>query len=388
MDKESIKKDIFRLVDLYYKEKFGEKSEFLPGKTKIHYSGRVFDNKELHYLVASSLDFWLTAGRFSEEFSTKLATYLNVSDAILVNSGSSANLLAISSLTSPKLGERRLKPGDEVITAACGFPTTVAPIVQNNLVPVFVDVELGTYNVIPEKIQKAISPKTKAVFLAHTLGNPFDVDAVKKIVDNHNIWFLEDNCDALGSTYNEQLTGTFGDLSTLSFYPAHHITTGEGGCVVTNNENLARIIRSFRDWGRDCYCESGENNTCGKRFNQQFGKLPHGYDHKYVCSHIGYNLKMSDMQAAVGCAQMEKLKVFTAKRKDNFRRIHEGLLPFKKYLILPRSTPGSDPAWFSFIISVRPNNKFTRNDLTTHLENNLIETRNLFSGNLLRHPAF
>lgn len=388
MNIESIKKEILRLVRSYHREKFGKNKEFLPGKTKIHYAGRVFDDKELLYLVESSLDFWLTAGRFSEEFATKLADYFNVSDAVLVNSGSSANLLAISSLTSPKLGKRRLKQGDEVITVACGFPTTVAPIAQNNLVPVFVDVELGTYNAVPEYIRKAVSPKTKAVFLPHTLGNPIDVEAIMDTVNEHDLWFIEDNCDALGSTYNKRLTGTFGDISTLSFYPAHHITTGEGGCVITNNDDLARIVRSFRDWGRDCYCASGENNTCGKRFSQQFGTLPYGYDHKYVYSHIGYNLKTCDMQAAVGCAQMEKLEEFTARRKNNFKRIYEGLIPFEKYLILPRATQGSDPAWFSFIISVRPNKKFTRNDLTAHLENNLIETRNLFSGNLLRHPAF
>lgn len=388
MNKDTIKKEIFRLVRTYYHEKFGKNREFIPGKTKINYAGRVFDEKEMLYLVDSSLDFWLTAGRFSEEFASKLANYFNVSDAILVNSGSSANLLALSSLTSPKLGERRLKPGDEVITEAAGFPATVAPIIQNNLIPVFVDIELSTYNVIPEKIHRAIHPKTKAIFISHTLGNPFNIEAIMEAVKEHNLWLIEDNCDALGSTYREKLTGTFGHLSTLSFYPAHHITTGEGGCVITNDENLAMIVRSFRDWGRDCYCESGVNSTCGKRYNQQFGTLPYGYDHKYVYSHIGYNLKMTEMQAAIGCAQMEKLEEFVNARRKNFKKFYKGLIPFEKHLILPKATPNSEPSWFSFVISVRPNKKFTRNDLTNHLESNLIETRNLFSGNLLRHPAF
>jgi CDP-6-deoxy-D-xylo-4-hexulose-3-dehydrase len=296
--------------------------------------------------------------------------------------------LAVTALTSPKLGNRQLKPGDEVITVAGGFPTTVAPIIQNHLVPVFVDIELGTYNVIADRIEGAISPKTKAIIIAHTLGNPFNVAKVKEIADKHGLWLIEDNCDALGSRFNNQLTGTFGDLATLSFYPAHHITTGEGGCVVTSNDELGRIVRSFRDWGRDCYCEGGENNTCGRRFSQQFGTLPYGYDHKYVYTHIGYNLKMTDMQAAVGCAQIEKLDMFTEKRKQHHTLLTQGLTPFTDYLVLHTPTPGADPSWFAYVLSVKPNNKFNRTDLTRFLESNMIETRNLFSGNLLRHPAF
>ncbi|MCK4446334.1 MAG: lipopolysaccharide biosynthesis protein RfbH [Candidatus Marinimicrobia bacterium] len=388
MSTEIIREEIKNKVIEYYQEKFGKCDIFIPGKSKVNYAGRVFDENELINLVNSSLDFWLTAGRFTEEFEMKLAEYLNVSDTILTNSGSSANLIAISTLTSPKLGDKRLKPGDEVITVAAGFPATVAPIVQNNLVPVFVDVEIGTYNAISKKIEEAISPKTKAIFIAHTLGNPFDLNAVMGLVKKYDLWLIEDNCDALGSKYNGKLTGTFGQIATLSFYPAHHITTGEGGCVITNDENLARIARSFRDWGRDCYCVGGENNTCGKRFSQQFGTLPYGYDHKYVYSHIGYNLKMTDMQAAIGCAQMDKLEYFTEKRKINFKKIYEGLKPYEKYLILPKATPKSDPLWFSFIITIRENNKFNRNDLRDFLESNLIETRSLFCGNILRQPAF
>ncbi len=384
----ALRKEIKKKVIQYYCQKFGKNQKFIPGKTKVNYSGRVFDETELINLVDASLDFWLTAGRFSEEFELKIAEYLDVSNVILVNSGSSANLVAVSAVTSPKLWDERLKPGDEVITVAAGFPSTLAPIVQNNLVPVFVDVNIGTYNIIAERIEEAISPRTKAVFLAHTLGNPFDLDTVMNLAEKYDLWVIEDNCDAFGSRYNGKFTGTFGHLSTISFYPAHHITTGEGGCVVTNDENLARIVRSYRDWGRDCYCVGGENNTCGKRFSQQFGTLPYRYDHKYVYSHIGYNLKMTDMQAAIGSAQMDKLDDFTLKRKNNFNKIYEGLKPYKKYLVLPEPTPKSDPSWFVFIITVKDNNKFTRDDLTQFLENNLIETRNLFAGNLLRQPAF
>ena len=388
MSSDLIREEIIKKVKEYYKAKFIKREEFNPGKSKVNYAGRVFDENELVNLVNSSLDFWLTAGRFTEEFEMKLVDYFNVSDAILTNSGSSANLIAISTLTSPKLGEKRLKRGDEVITVAAGFPATVAPIVQNNLVPVFVDVEIGTYNAISERIKEAITPKTKAIFIAHTLGNPFDLNIVTELVKKHDLWLIEDNCDALGSKYNSKLTGTFGHLATLSFYPAHHITTGEGGCVITNDENLARIVRSYRDWGRDCYCAGGENNTCGKRFSQQFGTLPYGYDHKYVYSEIGYNLKMTDMQAAIGCAQMDKLKYFTEKRKSNFKKIYEGLKQFEEYLILPKATPKSNPSWFVFIITFRDNIKFKRDDLTGFLEENLIETRNLFCGNILRQPAF
>jgi len=383
-----IRDEILKKVEEYYKAKFLDSNEFIPGKSKVNYAGRVFDENELINLVNSSLDFWLTSGRFTEEFEMQLAEYFDVSDAILVNSGSSANLIAISTLTSPKLGEKRLKPGDEVITVAAGFPATVAPIIQNNLVPVFVDVEIGSYNAIKESVKEAISPKTKAIFIAHTLGNPFELDFIVELAEKHDLWLIEDNCDALGSRYNGKLTGTFGHIATLSFYPAHHITTGEGGCIITNDEDLARIARSFRDWGRDCYCTGGENNTCGKRFSQQFGTLPNGYDHKYVYSHIGYNLKMTEMQAAIGCAQMDKLDDFTKKRKSNFDKIYQGLKQFENYLILPEATPGSDPSWFVFLLTVKNNSKFSRDNITGFLEENLIETRNLFCGNILRQPAF
>jgi CDP-6-deoxy-D-xylo-4-hexulose-3-dehydrase len=386
-DPADIRKEIIALTKKYCDSKFAFK-EFEKGRDKVFYAGRVFDQNELANLVEASLDFWLTEGRYSEQFQAKLATYLGVSDVVLVNSGSSANLVALSTLTSPKLGSRALRPGDEVITVAAAFPSTVSPIVQHQLIPVFVDIDLGTYNVIPEQIRKALSPKTRAIMLAHTLGNPIDLDAVMSIVRERDLWFVEDNCDAFGSTYDGKLTGTFGHLSTVSFYPAHHITTGEGGCVVTNDENLGRIARSFRDWGRDCFCAGGESDTCGKRFSQSFGTLPPGYDHKYVYTHIGYNLKMTDMQAAIGAAQIEKLPGFVKARKWNFSRLLSGIIKYSKYLILPRPTAKSDPAWFSFPITVKENPRFQRADLVAFLENNLIETRNLFSGNLLRHPAF
>jgi CDP-6-deoxy-D-xylo-4-hexulose-3-dehydrase len=386
-EEKRIRQEIFALVEKLYKCKYQEKP-FIPGKTLVHYAGRVFDAKEIINLVDSCLDFWLTSGRYAEEFESRFAQYFDVSDAILVNSGSSANLVALSTLTSPKLGNRRLKPGDEVITVAASFPATVAPIVQNNLVPVFVDVRLGTYNAVPGQLKKAIGPKTKAIFLAHTLGNPFDVDSVLELVKKHDLWLIEDNCDSLGSKFRGRLTGTFGHLSTVSFYPAHHITMGEGGCVVTNNEELARIARSFRDWGRDCYCNPGENNTCGKRFSQQFGTLPPGYDHKYVYSHIGYNLKMTDMQASIGVAQLDKLEWFIRKRKENFDRLYSGLAPYQDKIILPKATVHSDPSWFGFLLTVKENAGFSRNKLTSFLEQNKIETRNLFCGNLIRQPAF
>jgi CDP-6-deoxy-D-xylo-4-hexulose-3-dehydrase len=386
-DSENIRREIIALTKKYYDSKFSAK-QFQKGRDKVFYAGRVFDEDELANLVDSSLDFWLTEGRYSEKFQTRLADYLGVSDAILVNSGSSANLVALSALTSPKLGSRALKPGDEVITVAAAFPSTVSPIVQLQLVPVFVDIELGTYDIVPERIREALSPKTKAIMLAHTLGNPVDVDSVMEIVRERELWFVEDNCDALGSTYDGKLTGTFGHLSTISFYPAHHITTGEGGCVVTSDENLARIARSFRDWGRDCYCASGESDTCGRRFSQSFGSLPPGYDHKYVYTHVGYNLKMTDMQAAIGAAQIEKLQGFIEARKRNFSLLLSGIGKYSEYLVLPRPTRKSDPAWFSFPITVKENPRFRRTDLVAFLEKNLIETRNLFSGNLLRHPAY
>ncbi len=385
----ALKEQILGLVRQYYQEKFYNRT-FDASRDLVHYAGRVFDAEELCNLVDASLDFFLTANRYAERFETDFSDYLGLSNALLVNSGSSANLVALTALTSPKLGERRLKPGDEVVTTAAAFPTTVAPIVQNQLVPVFVDVNLGDYTAISERLAEAVGPKTRAIMMAHTLGVPFNLDVVTDLVKAHDLWLIEDNCDALGSRYRDQLTGTFGQLATVSFYAAHHITMGEGGCVVTDDEMLARIVRSIRDWGRDCYCAGGENNTCGKRFGQQFGSLPHGYDHKYVYSHIGYNLKVTDMQAAIGCSQLNKLNAFIAKRKANFQVLMEILQPYRDRLILPTATEHSDPAWFSFAITVRDAQRagFTRNELARFLEANRIETRNLFSGNLLRHPAF
>lgn len=386
-DPEQIRKRILELVEEYHKEKFGKKG-FDPTRDIVHYAGRVFDSRELIYLVDAGLDFYLTANRYAERFETEFAEYMGLSNALLVNSGSSANLIALTTLTSPKLKDRRLKPGDEVLTVACGFPTTLNPILQNQLIPVFVDVNLGDYTAIPERLAEAIGPKTKGIMMAHTLGVPFNLDAVMDLVKKHDLWLIEDNCDALGSRYRDRLTGTFGHLSTFSFYPAHHITMGEGGCVATEDDELARIARSFRDWGRDCYCAGGENNTCGKRYGQQFGALPAGYDHKYVYSHIGYNLKLTDMQAAIGCAQFEKLEDFNSLRKANFRKIFEIMEPYQDCLIMPHATMNSDPSWFGFVITVRPEASFARNDLTRYLETDRIETRNLFAGNLLKHPAY
>ena len=382
-----LRKAVLAAAARYYKAKKLLEKSAKPAQT-IHYAGRVYDQQELTNLVDSSLDFFLTAGRHADKFESEFEKYLGLKYACLVNSGSSANLLALTALTSPKLGNRRLKPGDEIITAACGFPTTLAPILQNQLTPVFVDVNPGDYNAVPAQLEQAVGPKTRAIMLAHTLGVPFPLDTVMKLVKKHKLWLVEDNCDALGSRYRGRLTGTFGHLATFSFYPAHHITMGEGGCVATDDEQLAQIVCSLRDWGRDCYCQGGQNNTCGRRFSQQFGSLPFGYDHKYVYSHIGYNLKLTDMQAAIGCAQLKKLDKFIARRKANFKLLHRLLAPFAGRLILPRATPHSDPSWFAFVISVREGQNFSRNDLTGYLEANRIETRNLFSGNLLRHPAF
>jgi CDP-6-deoxy-D-xylo-4-hexulose-3-dehydrase len=382
-----IKEQILKLTKDYYAAKFKD-TKFISAKSRVNYAGRVFDEKELIALVDSSLDFWLTEGRFSESFSEKISEFLDVKNVILVNSGSSANLVAFSALTSPKLGERRLKPGNEVISVSAGFPATVTPIIQNNCIPVFVDVDIPTYNVDIEMMKKAVSEKTKCIFLAHTLGNPFNINAVQRLAKEHNLWVIEDNCDAFGSKYNGKFTGTFGHISTISFYPAHHITTGEGGAVVTNDEQLGKIIKSFRDWGRDCYCAGGENNTCGKRFSQQFGTLPYGYDHKYVYSEIGYNLKMTDMQAAIGSVQIDKLPEFCSKRKENFKRYNRIFEKYSNYLILPEATEKSDPAWFSYIVTVKESASFKRDTLTKYLNDNLIETRNLFGGNLTRQPAF
>ena len=379
--------EILELVGRYYRERHAG-APFDPEHDPVRYAGRVFGAEELQSLVDSSLDFYLTASRFTEEFEAGVADYLGVSDTLFVNSGSSANLTALTALTSPKLGDRGLKPGDEVITVAAGFPSTVSPIVQNGLVPVFVDVRLDGYNADPDQLREAVSDRTRAIMLAHTLGVPYDLDTVMELVEKHDLWLVEDNCDALGSRYRGRLTGTFGHVATLSFYPAHQITTGEGGMVLTNDEPLARIARSIRDWGRDCYCAGGENNTCGKRFAQQFGTLPYGYDHKYVYSHLGYNLKATDLQAAIGVAQLARLDGFVAARKRNHARLFEALSPFQDRLILPVAPPNTDPSWFGFVITVRDDAGFTRNELTGFLEASRIETRNLFSGNLLRHPAF
>ena len=387
MKQEEIRKQILELTKEYYKAKF-ENIPYTPGKSRVNYAGRVFDERELVNLVDSSLDFWLTEGRFSEQFTEKISEFLGVSNVVLVNSGSSANLIAFSAITSEKLGDRRLKPGDEVISVAAGFPATVTPIIQNNCVPVFVDVDIPTYNIDVEMMRKAITEKTKCIFIAHTLGNPFNLNAVMELAKQYNLWIIEDNCDAFGSKYDGKYTGTFGHISTISFYPAHHITTGEGGAVCSNDEQLAKIIKSFRDWGRDCYCAGGENNTCGKRFSQNFGTLPYGYDHKYVYSEIGYNLKMTDMQAAIGAAQMDKLPSFCEQRKNNFKRYNEIFSKYEEYFVLPKATENSDPAWFSFIITVKDSAPFKRDELTKYLNENLIETRNLFAGNMVRQPAF
>jgi CDP-6-deoxy-D-xylo-4-hexulose-3-dehydrase len=383
----TLRKEIILKTIEYYHAKF-ENKEFKKGKTKVNYAGRVFNEKELINAVDASLDFWLTEGRFSEEFAEKIADFLGIENVLLTNSGSSANLLAFSALTSEKLGDKRLKPGDEVISVGASFPATVTPIIQCGLVPVFVDVDIPTYNINVEMLHKAISSKTRCVFLAHTLGNPFDIDAIMQIAKDNNLWVIEDNCDSFGSKYNGKYTGTFGHLSTISFYPAHHITTGEGGAICTNNPLLAGIVRAFRDWGRDCYCAGGENNTCGKRFTQQFGDLPVGYDHKYVYSEIGYNLKMTDIQAAIGSAQMDKLTGFCEKRKIHFKEWTRIFSNYPNYFILPQPTEKSDPAWFSYIVTLKENCPFTREEIARHFDQNLIETRNLFAGNITKQPAF
>jgi CDP-6-deoxy-D-xylo-4-hexulose-3-dehydrase len=385
-DARDIRKRILSDVRAYHAAR--PTTDFRRGEDPVRYAGRVYDEAELVNLVDSSLDFWLTAGRYAAEFEAALADYLSVENVYLVNSGSSANLLAISALTSPKLGERRIRPGDEVITVAAGFPTTVNPIIQNGAIPVFVDVELGTYVPSVESIEAAVGPKTKAVMLAHTMGVPFPVREVRELCDRRGLWLVEDNCDALGSRYRGQLTATFGDLATFSFYPAHHITMGEGGAVAVEDDSLARIVRSFRDWGRDCYCEAAENSTCGRRFSQQFGTLPRGYDHKYVYSHIGYNLKVTDMQAAIGLAQLEKLGAFIDARKRNHAYIDERLRQHGEFLVPHVAPKGSDPSWFGYVITVCPRAPFGRDEIVAHLERARVETRSLFCGNLLRHPAY
>jgi CDP-6-deoxy-D-xylo-4-hexulose-3-dehydrase len=384
---DALRGEIIELVGRYYAAAFPE-SAFVPGESPVRYAGRVFDADELTHLVEAALDFWLTTGRFADKFEREFARFFGLKHAILVNSGSSANLLALSCLTSPKLGERRLKPGDEVITVATGFPTTVNPIVQNQLVPVFLDVTIPTYNIDVTQLEEAYSARTRAVMLAHTLGNPFDLDAVMKFVRQHNLWLIEDCCDAVGATYHGRKVGTFGHLATVSFYPAHHITMGEGGCVLTNQSLLKTLAESFRDWGRDCWCEPGKDNTCGKRFEWQLGDLPHSYDHKYIYSHLGYNLKLTDMQAAVGVAQLKKLPAFIETRRRNFQALYDGLKDLEESFILPEATPGSKPSWFGFPIAVRPEAHFTRNDAVNFLETRKIATRLLFGGNLVRQPAY
>jgi len=384
---DELRAQILSLVEQYYTAAFPPK-EFVPGQSSIPYAGRVFDAGEVVRLVDSSLDFWLTTGRFAQQFEREFARYFGLRHAMLVNSGSSADLLAVAALTSPKLGDRRLQPGDEVITVAAGFPTTVNPLLQNNLVPVFVDVKVPTYNVDVEHLHAALTPRTKAVILAHTLGNPFDLDSVTAFCRRHGLWLVEDCCDAVGSTYRGRLAGTFGDLTTVSFYPAHHITMGEGGCVLTDQPPLKTLVESFRDWGRDCWCEPGKDNTCGKRFQWQLGDLPCGYDHKFTYSHIGYNLKMTDMQAAVGVAQLAKLPGFIEARRRNFRELRAALRDTEEFFVLPEATEGSDPSWFGFPIAVRPGAPFTRNQAVAHLERHKIATRLLFAGNLMRQPAY
>ena len=384
---EHLRQEILERVIAYHAEAFLPK-EFIPGVTPVPVSGRVFDGEDMVHLVDASLDFWLTTGRYAEQFEREFAQYFGLRHALLCNSGSSSNLLALSALTSPELGDRQLQPGDEVITVAAGFPTTLNPTVQNGLVPVFLDIELDTHNIDVTALEEAIGPRTRAIMLAHTLGNPFNLSAVKAIAEKHQLWLIEDNCDALGATYNGQLTGTFGDLATVSFYPAHHITMGEGGCVLTNQPKLKVLVESFRDWGRSCWCAPGVDNTCGKRFGWQLGDLPTGYDHKYTYSHIGYNLKLTDMQAAIGVSQLKKLSGFIAARRQNWQRLHDGLKPLADVLMLPQATPNSEPSWFGFLLTVRPDAPFQRNDLVRYLERHKIGTRLLFGGNLIRQPAY
>jgi CDP-4-dehydro-6-deoxyglucose reductase, E1 len=382
-----LRREILDLATEYCAEAFPPR-EFVPGQTAVPVSGKVFGADEMRLLLDSALDFWLTTGRYAERFEREFARWCGVRDCILVNSGSSANLLAVSALTSPKLGDRRLHPGDEVITVAAGFPTTVNPILQNGLVPVFVDVTVPSYNIDVTQLEAALSTRTRAIILAHTLGNPFDLEAVTGFARRHDLWLIEDCCDAIGSKYAGKPVGTFGDLATASFYPAHHMTMGEGGAVLTNRPLLRSIVESFRDWGRDCWCAPGCDNTCAKRFDWQLGELPCGYDHKYTYSHIGYNLKLTDMQAAVGVAQLAKLPAFVEARKRHFRALHEGLREFEEFFILPEATPAAEPSWFGFPIAVRPTAPFSRNQVVGLLESRRIATRLLFGGNLTRQPAY
>lgn len=385
-DAKDARTEIFNKVKEIFRQSRSE--PFIPGETYIQYAGRIYDECEIISLIDASLDFWLTHGRYTEQFEKDLAAFLGVKHCLLTNSGSSANLLAISALTSPILGEKRLTVGDEVITTACGFPTTLNPILQNNLVPVFIDVEPRTYNIQVDRIKEALSDKTKAIFIPHTLGNPADLGKIIEIVSQFDLWFIEDNCDALGSRYQGKYTGTFGHISTCSFYPAHHITMGEGGAVLTSDPLLLKIIRSFRDWGRDCWCGPGSDNSCKKRFGWQLGNLPYGFDHKYIYSHIGYNLKATEMQAAIGVEQLKKVTGFIQKRKENFATLSNGLKKYENFLVLPQPTKQSDPSWFGFPIMIRDDAPFTRRDIVSFLEEQKIATRMLFGGNLLKQPAY
>ena len=384
--KNKIKEQINSLIEEYYQVEFTNR-KFIKGSSAVPVSGKVFDAEEIKNITEAALDAWFTTGRFNAEFEKKLKDFIGVKNLITTNSGSSANLLAFATLTAEELGDRAIKPGDEVITVAAGFPTTVNPIVQYGCVPVFLDVTIPEYQIDVSQLENHLTQKTKAVMLAHTMGNSFDVDAVKSFCDNNKLWLIEDCCDALGTTYNGKHVGTLGDLATLSFYPAHHITTGEGGAVFTNNNKLKKIAESFRDWGRDCWCDPGQDNTCGKRFSYQFGGLPFGYDHKYTYSRIGYNLKMTDMQAALGVAQMNKLNGFIEKRKENFNKLHEGLKDID-WAILPKATKNSDPSWFGFLVTIDPNSKIERDDVIQHLNNKKIGTRLLFGGDIRKQPAF
>ena len=386
-----LRQQVIEAAVKHYQVKHKKENGFNPGD-RISYGGRVFDEKEIVNLIDSALDFWLTTGKYAEKFEKEFAEFLEVKHCSLTNSGSSANLLAFMALTSHKLGERRINKGDEVITVAAAFPTTVAPIIQYGAIPVFVDVSLPTYNIDVTQLEPALSEKTKAVMIAHTLGNPFDLQAMKDFCDKNELWLIEDNCDALGTQYlyngEWKFAGTIGHIGTSSFYPPHHMTMGEGGAVYTNDTQLKRIVESFRDWGRDCWCPSGKDDTCRNRFTQQFGELPFGYDHKYVYSHLGYNLKVTDMQAAVGCAQLEKLSSFIEQRRQNWQMLRDGLDDLQDVLILPEKTANSKPSWFGFLLTVRENATFTRDELVSYLEGNSIQTRMLFAGNLLKHPCF
>lgn len=380
-----LRNKILELVEQFAIEEHA-REKFIAGNSSVPVSGKVYDAEELKALVDASLDFWLTTGRFNEQFENKLAEYIGLKHALSVNSGSSANLLAISALTSNLLSEKKLQRGDEIITVAAGFPTTVNPIIQNGMVPVFIDVDIPTYNVIADRIEEAVTERTRAIMLAHALGNPFNIDVVKRIANKYGLWLIEDCCDALGSCYDGKMVGTFGDIGTVSFYPAHHITTGEGGAVFTNRGRLRRILESMRDWGRDCWCMPGEANTCNKRFDWQLGGLPKGYDHKYTYSHLGYNLKFTDMQAAIGLAQLQRIDDFYLQRKKNFQRLEIGLADLNEFFILPKATEKSEPSWFGFPITLKDNISFERKDLILFLNKNNIDTRNLFAGNLTKQP--